>query len=142
MKALLLRLSSQTLVYGLSGATITVVGVFTLPILAHALTPSQYGVLELTVVAAGFLALLVDLGFASSSQRSYFDYTPEDQDERRVVLATALWTSGVLAIVACSIVVAFSGPLASWLFDNRSYQDVIVVAAIAIPIASGRAVFP
>jgi O-antigen/teichoic acid export membrane protein len=135
VKALLLRLSGQTLVYGLSAAAISVVGVFTLPILAHTLTPREYGVLELSVVAAGFLALLVDLGFASASQRSYYDYAPERQSERRLVLATALSTCTGFAIVICGIVLALSGPLASWLFGDRGYQDVIVVSAVAIPIA-------
>jgi O-antigen/teichoic acid export membrane protein len=134
MKALLVRLSGQTLIYGLSGAAISLVGVFTLPILAHTLKPSEYGVLELTVTAGAFLALFLDLGFASASQRSYYDYPADQQRERRVVLATALGTCTSLAIVLCGLVIAFSGPLSDWLFDDRGYQNVIVVSAAAIPV--------
>ena len=71
-------------------------------ILAHSLTPREYGVLELVLVAGAFLALFVDLGFASASQRSYFDYPAEQQRERRVVLATALSMSAGIALVLCS----------------------------------------
>jgi O-antigen/teichoic acid export membrane protein len=134
VRALLLRLSGQTLIYGVSGAAVSVVGVFTLPILAHALSPGEYGVLELAVVAGTFLALFVDLGFASASQRSYYDYSGEQQRERRLVLATALTSCGSLALVLCAVVIAFSGPLAAWLFDSSKYQDVIIVSAIAIPV--------
>ena len=134
MKALLLRLSGQTLIYGLSGAAISVVGVFTLPILAHALTPREYGVLELTVVGAMFLGLVADFGFASASQRSYYDFPAEQQGERRVVLATALVTSTAIALAIGALLAAFSGPLSTWLFESRRYQDVILVTAVLIPV--------
>ena len=134
MKALLLRLSGQTLIYGLSGAAVSVIGIFTFPILGHTLSPREYGVLELTVVAATFLALFIDLGLASASQRSYYDYPDERRRERRIVLATALSTCTMLAVVLSGIVIACSGPLAAWLFADRGYQSLIVITAIALPV--------
>src|SRR5215204_6643988 len=63
------RLSTQTLVYGIGGVALQLVGVITLPIFARVFSPADYGVLELGGVAAAILMIVVDGGMASASQR-------------------------------------------------------------------------
>jgi len=84
------RLGGQTLVYGLGGVALQLVGLVTLPIFARIFTPADYGILELGMTAAAILMILVDGGMASASQRSYFDYGDADEGPRRRVLSTAL----------------------------------------------------
>ena len=62
MKAHLFRLSGQTVVYGLAGASLPLIGLITLPVFTHVFTTRQYGALEIVVVAAGALAVVIDLG--------------------------------------------------------------------------------
>src|SRR5215207_5820438 len=84
------RLSTQTLVYGIGGVALQLVGVITLPIFARVFSPADYGILELGMTAAAILMIVVDGGMASASQRSYFDYGDADEAPRRRVLNTAL----------------------------------------------------
>jgi O-antigen/teichoic acid export membrane protein len=67
--------------------------VITVPLMARVFTRDQYGVLNLVTTAIAAVAIFVDPGLASASQRSHYDYSPEQVSERRVVLATAVATS-------------------------------------------------
>ena len=69
------RSPSSTIVYGLSGVLLQAVGIVTLPIFARAFTQVEYGKLELGLVLSSVTLTIVDLGFASAAQRSFYDYT-------------------------------------------------------------------
>lgn len=133
MKAHLFRLSGQTVVYGLAGATLSLVGLFTLPVFTRVFTPAQYGALEIVVVASGALAVIVDLGLGLAAQRSYYDYTPHEVAGRRAVLSTALATSILSATAIAALVVVFARPLADALLGNRSYGPLVAVTGLALP---------
>ncbi len=73
--------------------------------MARVFTRDQYGVLNLVPTAIAAVVIFVDLGLASASQRSYYDYSDEQLSERRVVLATAVATSLVASMVVASVVI-------------------------------------
>jgi O-antigen/teichoic acid export membrane protein len=136
MRRHILALGQQTLIYGLSGVALQILGVVTVPIFARVFSPSEYGVFELLTVAIAAVGILVDLGMASASQRSYFDYSDEQHAERRVVLSTAMLTSVGSATVLAAVLIVFRGPIASFMFDGRHYSKLVVVAAIALPLTA------
>lgn len=135
MKRHLYSLGRQTIVYGISAVAIQAVGVVTLPIFARAFSPGEFGLLEIATVTISALLVVSDLGMASSSQRSYFDYTDEEADQRRTVLATAL----VVALAASSLIalgmIAFRGPIAAWLLHGRSHEELVVLIAASVPLS-------
>jgi O-antigen/teichoic acid export membrane protein len=133
VKAHLFRLSGQTIVYGLAGASLSLVGLFTLPVFTRVFTPAQYGALEIVVVASGALAVAVDLGLGLAAQRSYYDHPPEAVDGRRAVLSTAVATSLVSACAVAALVVVFARPLADALLGHRSYGPLVAVTGLALP---------
>ena len=61
------------------------VGVVTLPIFARAFTQAEYGKLELGLVLSSVALTVVDLGFASAAQRSFYDYPETEVESRRRV---------------------------------------------------------
>lgn len=128
-------LARQTLVYGVSAAALQIVGVITLPIFARAFTPSEYGVLEIALT--GLLAVLViaDLGMASASQRSYFDYTDADLAQRRRVLATAFAASLATASLVMAAMILLRDELAAWLLDGPERTTLVVLVAVCVPAA-------
>ena len=69
-----LTLGRQTIVYGLAGTALQLVGLVTVPIFTRVFNSTQYGILETTIAAYSALLVLADLGLTSSAQRSYFDY--------------------------------------------------------------------
>jgi O-antigen/teichoic acid export membrane protein len=130
----LFALSGQTLVYGLAGVAVSVVGLVTLPVFARSLTISEYGALELMIVAVSALGIFVDLGLASASQRSYFDYAEKERGARGRVLLTAILTSLSIALAFTAIVVAFAGPIAEALLGDADDRSLVIVSVIALPV--------
>ena len=90
MRALFGRLGRQTIVYGIGGSALQVVGLITLPVYARVFLPAQFGVLEVASVGFAALLVLVDTGMSTAAQRSFYDYTDEQDHERRSALLTAL----------------------------------------------------
>jgi len=130
----LLALAKQTIVYGLSGVMLQAVGVVTLPVFARAFTRDEYGVLEIGLVVSAFVLTIVDLGLASAAQRSYYDYPQADSDARKAVVFTALSVTTAVAILAASILAAFSEPLAAWLYGSRDERPFLLAVALAVPL--------
>ena len=135
MKAHLARLGKQTLVYGLSAAMLPAVAIITLPVFAREFAPAEFGALEIATVGMAALLVLADLGMASASQRSYYDYSEEQLAERRAVLATAALICLTTATALAVLLLGFRQPLADWLFDGRSYASLVVLVALCLPLA-------
>jgi O-antigen/teichoic acid export membrane protein len=134
LKAHLVRLSGQTAVYGLAGATLPLIGLVTLPVFTHIFSPAQYGALEIVVVAAGAVAVVIDLGLGLAAQRSYYHYPAEETHNRRAVIATATYTSLLNACVVAALVVACAGPVADLLLGDRHYSTLVAVTALTLPV--------
>src|SRR5438105_3589464 len=94
----LATLAKQTLVYGLSGASLQFIGLLTLPVFAREFTPAQYGVIEIGLVTYSLLLVFTDAGLASASQRNYYEYSEGEHRQRASVLLTAAMTSVGIAL--------------------------------------------
>lgn len=127
------RLGSQTLVYGMGGVALQVVGVVTLPIFARHFSVADYGILELGTVVAAILMIVVDGGMASASQRSYFDHSDEDEAIRRRILSTAFAFQLAVGVLMALLMAAFAGPIARALFDGREETGIVVLVGAALP---------
>jgi O-antigen/teichoic acid export membrane protein len=130
------RLGRQTAVYGLSGVAQQFLGVITVPVMAHVFSTAQYGVLNLITTAIAAVAIFVDLGLASASQRSFYDYSDAQPDERRLVLSTALVTSFAAAFAVAAAVILLREPLAQFLFGGHRYANLLIIAAATLPLTA------
>ncbi|MEP6811479.1 MAG: oligosaccharide flippase family protein [Actinomycetota bacterium] len=139
MRQHLVRLGKQSLVYGLSGATLQAIGIVTFPILARVFHPHDYGVLEIGTAATAVAITLVDVGMGSASQRSFYDYPKEAQDERRVVISTGLAFTTAVATIVAAVAVLARHPISAWLFNGENHTRVIALAALTIPVSNGAA---
>jgi O-antigen/teichoic acid export membrane protein len=136
MKHHLLTLGRQTLVYGLSGAALQFVGVFTLPVMAHVFSTAEYGVLELLTVMIAAVGIFVDLGLTSASQRSYYDYSDQQVGERKLVLATTMATSLVASFVVAAVLIAARLPVSELLTGTSRYGALVTIAALTLPAST------
>jgi O-antigen/teichoic acid export membrane protein len=132
----LARLGKQTLVYGLSGAALQLVGLVTLPLFARVFSPEQYGVLEIGNVTYALLTVLADAGLASASQRNYFDQPPERRDRRRSVLLTAVMTSTLIAVAIAIALVLLRDQLGGVLFNGRGHAEIVAVIGLTLPVTT------
>ncbi len=122
--------------YGLSAVALQFLGVITLPVMAHTFSTSEYGVLELITTMIGAVAIFVDLGLTSASQRSYYDYSDTQTQERRVMLATTIVTSLAAALVVGTILVLTRDQISALLTGSDRYGNLIVIAALILPVTS------
>lgn len=129
----IIGIAKQTIVYGLSGVAIQAIGVITLPIYARVFSRSEYGILEITFTIAAVVGALVDAGFASAAQRSFYDYGDDEPQERRRVIATALTFTSALSLIAMVALILGRKPVSNWLLDGRG-ESALVALAISIPL--------
>jgi O-antigen/teichoic acid export membrane protein len=137
----IVTLAKQTVVYGLSGVLLQAVGIVTLPIFARAFTQAEYGKLELGLVLSSVALTVVDLGFASAAQRSFYDYTDADVEPRRRVLFTAIVATSTAAIVSALTIAALRGQIDNWIFGGSDAEDLILAIAISIPVVNAATFF-
>ena len=106
-----------------------------MPVLTRIFTPSEYGVIEATATLMSVIGIVATLALDSAAQRSYFDYSPEQDHERRVVLSSAFWPMVLWASALSLTVVALRAPLSRLLFGTDEYTTVIALAVAAFPLA-------
>ena len=126
----LLRHSS---IYGLGNLLSRAVAFLMLPLYTRYLTPTDYGVLELIDVTTGMVAIVIGLGLDAAVSRFY--YESADENDRRLVLSTAFWLAGMLALVGVALAAAFSAPLASLVLNSASDNRLFLVAFTTLVVA-------
>ena len=133
MRGHFVRLAKQTLVYGIGAVAQQILGLITLPIYARVFDPAEYGVIEVITVGLAVLSIAVDLGLASAAQRSYFDYSDSQVEERRVVLSSAIGPSMAIAVLLAAVIVIAQEPISVWLFGTGSDATAVALAGLCIP---------
>ena len=122
-------LARQTLAYGLSGLLVPLVGMITLPVFAREFTPSQYGLLELGTTALTVAVAVTDAGLTAAALRNFYDYTGEQERERRSVLLTGFLATSVIALAVALLLIALRHELSRWLFDRPGQGTLVVLIA-------------
>lgn len=130
------RLSGDTAIYGSGRILLQLSAFVTLPILTRVFTTAQYGVIETVTTVTAVFMLFAPLGLEGASQRSYFDYTDDHVEERRLVLGTAAWTMALSSVVLGALLVAVAVPLAEVLLGSRRFSILFVVTGFTLPITT------
>jgi O-antigen/teichoic acid export membrane protein len=126
------ELTKQSLIYGVSGAALQLVGVITLPVFARAFSRPDFGVLEIATTGSAVALALADAGLGSATQRSFFDYTDEQPNERRAAITTGLATTNVLACSLGLLLVLTRNSTSQWLFGSH-HGSLLVLVGASIP---------
>jgi O-antigen/teichoic acid export membrane protein len=95
------RLFGDSAVYGIAGAVSKLFALITFPLLARQLSVAEYGVVDVFLVTANWLALLVICGIDSAVARLMLDHA-DDQERAQVVSQSLLW----IGLTACVVVVS------------------------------------
>jgi O-antigen/teichoic acid export membrane protein len=116
----------HSVVYGLGSIAQSAVGLALLPILTGSLTPNDFGVYSLILMASAVASAVFYLGMTSALPRSYFDY--QSQEDRRAVFTTAFL---VLLTGACIQIAVgyFGGSLVSRALVGGDQYAVVVAWA-------------
>jgi O-antigen/teichoic acid export membrane protein len=128
------RLFKSVSIYGVGNILLRLFGFITIPVFTRIFSPSDYGIMEAIGSFTAALGVFAMLSLDSANQRSFFDYSPNQQKERTDVLSTTFWT----LLVWCTFI-SVSGVLANRLLGNVLFQDssfniLLVIAILGIPV--------
>lgn len=120
------KLGKHTLVYGFTGIIPALVGLILVPLLTRTFSPSDYGIIELTLLVVSFLVSILILGFDAAV--AFYFYKEEDKLERKIIVSTGFYfilTVSLIIIVGLSFFVDF---ISFAIFKETGYNSVLFVA--------------
>ena len=130
----LLRLTRQSVVYGIGQVVGRGLQVLLVPVLTRLFSPAEYGVLDMIALVASVASFFVIMGMDSAIAR--FFYEAPDEDARRVMVASsAAWR--LLVGAAIALVFFFAAPvISSFILGDAVYAKYIRILAVALPFST------
>jgi len=113
------KLLKHTTIYGFGSILGKVIGFLLIPLYTHYLTPHDYGVLELLDLTISVLGIFVGLGISAAIFRFYYQYTTEE--EKTLVVSTALTFVCVVAVLVVSLAIWKAGLISELVFKNANF---------------------
>jgi O-antigen/teichoic acid export membrane protein len=103
---------------------------FLIPLYTHALTLSEYGILELLYSISAILSGVLGGGLAHATLRFYFEY--DEPRDRNAVVTTAFLTSLCVLTPILALMTLGSGPVSRWVFNGAKYSIALNLTYLAI----------
>jgi O-antigen/teichoic acid export membrane protein len=116
------KLGRHSVVYGLGGVLTQIVGILLIPIYSRYLTPEDYGVIQVLLVTAGFLSIVMELGFKTALFRSIMH---DNFHDKQTVYSTAFYTMLASGFIMLGLGIAFARGISTLLFNSSEYSYVV-----------------
>ncbi len=121
---------SHTAIYGASDVLRRIVGFIMLPIYTHYLTPADYGVVELMMMAIIIVEILFGMRMGQAIFRYY--YMAKEIDDKRAVISTTFFMVVCTSTLAFIILAANSGTAAEIMIGDTRYEDLMRLLSILL----------
>lgn len=128
MFARLKETGRHTLVFGVGGVLQQGIKFLLLPVYTRYLAPSEYGVLNLILIAGSLVSIVPSETVGPALFRSYYDY--QTTEERSLVVSTALFLTFVLAGTLLLIGILIAQPLSALITGDASYAPLLKLVLI------------
>jgi O-antigen/teichoic acid export membrane protein len=115
--------------YALAGAVSQGMSFLLFPLLAHVLTPAEFGVVDLLAVLATLVHLTIALEIVQGMARQLPDSA--DQAERRAYASTALWFTIAVYTPFTVVAIALAAPLTDAFLGRAIDPEVVRIAALS-----------
>jgi len=132
------QLGRDTIAYGLSSVAASVFGIFLVPLFTRVLSPADYGLVALVTAIIGVVSTFVVLGLDSAAGRWYFDN--DNEKRRRSVMGSWFWCQLSVSAVVSALIIVSAPWLGPYLSKAPSASWVLILAALAVPLATFRQV--
>ena len=117
-------LAYDTAIYGGTRVAVKSLAFLLVPLYAHFLTPSEFGVLELVLATMA----LIDVFIALPGTLARFFFDKDDRAWRRQVVTTYFAIEATYPAVLVAGLMILSGPLADGVADSTTYATLFVIA--------------
>src|SRR5687768_11473220 len=120
----------DSFVYGFARMLTGAIALLSLPIYTRALSPSDYGVVDLVTAVAAIAHVVIALEISQGFGR--YVLAAEGRGDRASYTSTALWfTVGAYSLFA-AIVFTFAGPISVVLFGSHTYTPITRASTMVI----------
>jgi O-antigen/teichoic acid export membrane protein len=117
-------LAYDTAIYGGTRVAVKSLAFLLVPLYAHFLTPSEFGVLELVLATMA----LIDVFIALPGTLARFFFDKDDRAWRRQVITAYFAIEAAYPAVLVGALMLLSGPLANGVADSTTYATLFVIA--------------
>lgn len=118
------------LVYGLGGIISKIIPLIMVPVVTRLMpSPDYYGISDLSNTLTQFGSALAVMGMYDAMYRMFFE--KENIDYQRQVCSTTIIFTLSTSLMVTIIMIAFKGPLATFFFDDRQYDFIVYLSAMA-----------
>ena len=107
-----------------------IVSFLLLPIFTFYLDPIEFGIIATYSVIISFLAMIYNPGLISSTQRLYYDYSPDSMDIKELI-ASSWWFFIVLPLIVVVLSVFFGERVFNILFKELEYWPYGFLAVLS-----------
>jgi O-antigen/teichoic acid export membrane protein len=136
---MLKRLVKDVAIYGLTSGLSKSLMLILVPVYTRVFSSAEYGTIDLVSTCTSFIIIISMLQMEASVGRYYYEV--KEGPSRLAYMSTALWTIVLFSLFFVIPIVFFSSQLSLLLFKDVSYQDVLIVGALMIPVAVIFALF-
>jgi O-antigen/teichoic acid export membrane protein len=123
----------QSLLYGLGSAASRSTSVILVPVLTRALSPSDYGRLDLDVSTMFFVAMVLTLGIDVAVWRLFFDLRSER--ERRDLIVSALVVQAAVCVPVTALLMASTGIWVPTVTGQPGQSTNLRLLLLAVPMS-------
>jgi O-antigen/teichoic acid export membrane protein len=118
------------LVYGSGVVLMNALPVLLVPIYTHAITPAEYGVMELLNRTQELILVFFSLGLRSTLLTLY-QIEEGDTQRQRALYSTAILLLIVLTLMLTAAMILFKEPISHLLFQRGGYAGYVVLILVA-----------
>lgn len=124
------QLTSDSLIYGVSGVVSKMIGIFLVPIYTRLFLPKDYGIINLINTTFILLSILIVCALDSSVARWFFDSTKESDHKKS--FGAYIWFQFFLAIITALLIIIFSPTLNHLFFKEDGKPIYFILPAITL----------
>ena len=136
---MLRKFGRDFVIYGFSSTLSSLIGIILVPLYTRYFSVEEFGVQDLILVIVTFTAALGMLQLESAVGRYYF--AEKDEQRRATMISTAFWTILAFSLFFFIILSLFASYISESLFGAATYNYVLIIAALKIPIANLSSLF-
>lgn len=114
------KTAKHSAIYAIGAMLSRITGLVMLPIYTRYLSPTDYGVLELLLMAIEITGILVGLRVTQAMFRFYI--FSEEKQEKQEIVSTVLLVVLVASGLGAAVLYLAAGPLSVLIFGNSAYQ--------------------
>ena len=132
------KLIRHILIYGSGVWAGKAIGFIMIPFYTRALSPADYGVLELASRTTDIIAMILALGLAAALIRFHAEAKTDEDRER--VIRTAVVFAGIVGLAAAGVLAISAGLVSDLVFGTGRYTLVVRLALIGMGLELGTMV--